>query len=122
MDSSTLVNEILQNIADYKDLHGGTIFGEGRKRRRKRRVGRGLITGELSGMDQGQGIYGLEGKGVYGLEGYGLVGGAKRKRKAAPKRRKSSFNIGKYSKAVANGATKEEAKKIARGGSVNALY
>jgi len=147
MDSQAFVRNILENIAEYKDLVGGAIFGGKRRRRtakrrtkkatkkisflmpkrrhRRRRSmrGKGLLGFEdemsdmedMEGMEEsGSGIYGLEGEGIYGLEG----GRRRRTKRRGPK----NFNIGKYSHAISQGKTKEQAKRYATGSGVNALY
>ena len=95
------LKEFMKNTALYKDQFGGALFGEqsgsgcmGTGMRRKSRRGRGLL---LETNDN-------EGP----MESNSMTGAGRMRRS------KSSFDIGKYSKAVANGYTKEQAKQMAR--------
>lgn len=94
------LNAFLQNLADLKDSgKGGALFGSGRRRRK----GRGIITNELGVenemIEQGEGLV---------RRGSALYGGARRRRAA------TSFDIGKYSRAISQGYTKAEAKAMGR--------
>jgi hypothetical protein len=87
-----LTRQFIKNLDQIKDSDQGSgLF--------KMRRGKGIITDELPVDSESDNLEGLE------------LGGKRRIRK---RRRKNNFNIGKYSKAISNGYSKMEAKKIAR--------
>ncbi len=109
--AGSYILEVLDNLAAYKDVHGGMFVSEGTRTRRRPRRGMGLeMGGVFDDEPMGEGLIGngLIGDGMYGSGMYG----SGRKRRAP--RRANAFDIGKYSKAIAAGKTKAEAKVIAR--------
>lgn len=105
MDIGGFLEGFLDKLSSNKT--GSYLTGSAlRKKKRRYKKGRGLVSGDFgpeplirANDDENEGM------GMYGLGMYGL--GMKRKRK-------NKFDIGKYSRAISRGMTKEEAKRLAR--------
>ncbi len=108
MEMDGFLEGFLNNLSSTKK--GSYLTGSAL--RKKRRRGRGLVSGDYAAeqplsmeipedqSDVGMGMYGLgNGMGMYGL---------------GRKKRKQGFDIGKYQRAISSGKSKEEAKRIGR--------